>query len=227
MPWTKGSGRSATVAAALAGVLLLAARPAHRPAPADLVLKNGAVYTVDAARRWAGAVAIRSGRIVYVGEEDGLGAFVGPRTRVVDLAGKMVLPGFHDSHVHLVEGGVGLGECYLTDGMGKEEILATVKKYAADHPGEPWVRGGGWPLPAFPGANPGRELLDATVPDRPVFLRSLYQGADRPDSRRGAFAPALSPGEHRANGRGDGLRQRLGRDLDEPAGGHPGGGHPA
>jgi predicted amidohydrolase YtcJ len=172
MPWTKSSGRLATVAAALAAVLLLAAHPARPPgpAPADLVLKNGAVYTVDAARRWAGAVAVRSGRIVYVGEEDGIGAFVGPHTRVVDLAGKMVLPGFHDSHVHLVEGGVDLGECRLTDGMGQEEILATVKKYAADHPGQPWIRGGGWPLPAFPGANPGRELLDAIVPDRPVFL---------------------------------------------------------
>jgi len=65
-----------------------------RAREADVVLRGGAVYTVDAARRWAESVAINGDRIVYVGPDAGAGAYVGPRTRVVNLNGRMVLPGF-------------------------------------------------------------------------------------------------------------------------------------
>jgi hypothetical protein len=90
---------------AMAVSLVLAAAGCNIPpgtdsGSADLVLRGGAVYTVDAARSWAEAVAVRGNRIVYVGPEDGVSTYIGPRTRVVDLKGKMVLPGFQDAHIH-------------------------------------------------------------------------------------------------------------------------------
>jgi hypothetical protein len=138
--------------------------------PADLVLRNGAIYTMDAARTWAEAVAIDDGRIVYVGTEDGLKPWQGARTKLLDLKGKMVLPGFHDSHVHPVSGGIELGECNL-NGLGtQQQILDAIRRYAGQNPNAPWIRGGGWDLPIFPNANPHKSLLDSIVSGRPVFL---------------------------------------------------------
>src|SRR5215471_14022241 len=87
-------------ACALVAACAAAAPRAGSEATADLVLTGAAVYTVDAARSWAQAVAVRGGRIVYVGGDAGARAFVGPTTRVVPLAGRMLLPGFQDAHVH-------------------------------------------------------------------------------------------------------------------------------
>ncbi len=156
---------------ALAAVIVLAA-PAAPEKPADLILSNGAVYTMDASRSWAEAVAVRGGRIDYVGTSKGAKAFAGPATRVVDLAGKMVLPGFHDAHVHPVSGGMELALCNLNGLKTQEEVFGAVRKYAAEHPKEPWITGGGWDLPVFPGGNPTRQQLDALVADRPALLSS-------------------------------------------------------
>jgi len=140
------------------------------PAPADLVFTRGAVYTVDGARSWAEAVAVSGGRIVFVGTTAAAKAWIGPRTRVLDLAGKMVLPSFHDSHVHPISGGVEATECDLNGLATQEEVLEAVRKYAAAHPQATWIRGGGWELPLFPNGNPSKALLDRVVPDRPVYL---------------------------------------------------------
>ncbi|HEY7573872.1 MAG TPA: amidohydrolase family protein, partial [Thermoanaerobaculia bacterium] len=152
-------------AAALAG-------PARAEQPADLILRNGAVYTLDASRSWAEAVAVRGGRIVYVGTSEGAGKLAGPSTRVVDLSGKMVLPAFHDAHVHPVSGGMELAQCNLNGLDSKEKVFEAIRKYAAAHPKDPWILGGGWDLPLFPGGNPTRQELDAIVPDRPALLSS-------------------------------------------------------
>ena len=74
--------------------------PASSPAPADLVVRNARVYTVDASRSWAEALAVRGDRLVAVGSARDVQPYVGPSTRVVDAGGRLVLPGFHDSHVH-------------------------------------------------------------------------------------------------------------------------------
>ena len=137
--------------------------------PADTVYRNGAVYTVDAVRSWAEAIAVRTGRIVYVGSNAGADALVGPKTTVIDLQGKMVLPGFHDSHVHLVGGGIELAECDLNGLWDLEPILTTLKTYAEQNPKLKVIRGGGWPLTLNDG-NPRKETLDKIVPDRPVLL---------------------------------------------------------
>src|SRR5262249_25700550 len=129
--------------------------------PADLILRGGAIYTVDAPRSWAQALAIRDGKLVYVGSDDGVKSWSGPDTRVLELGGRFVLPGFQDAHVHPVSGGLELGLCDLNGAQTVDEVKARITKYAAEHPDRPWITGGGWDLPLFPAANPKKEVLDA------------------------------------------------------------------
>jgi hypothetical protein len=151
-------------------VALLASPAAPPPEPADLLLTGAVVYTMDAARSWAEAVAVRGGRIAYVGTASGAQALVGARTRVLKLEGRMLLPAFQDAHVHPVSGGVELGQCNLNDLPTAEAILEKVRACAAESAGRPWLLGGGWAVTAFPAGSPTREALDAVVPDRPALL---------------------------------------------------------
>jgi predicted amidohydrolase YtcJ len=139
-------------------------------APADLVLTGGAVYTVDAARSWAQAVAVRGGRIVAVGSDAAMRPFVGPRTGVIDLRGRMVLPGFQDAHVHASGGGLERNQCDLSELHSRPDYLAAIRAYAAQRPEAAWITGGGWSMDPFPGGVPSKDDLDAAVPGRPVFL---------------------------------------------------------
>lgn len=156
------------IGAVLLGMLALAAAPA--PQPADLVFTRGAVYTVDGARSWAEAVAVADGRIVFAGTDADAKPWIGPKTKVLDLGGKMLLPAFHDAHVHPVSGGVEALECDLNGLSTQVAILQKVKRYAAEHAAAPWVCGGGWDLTVFPDGNPSKGALDAIVPDRPAYL---------------------------------------------------------
>jgi predicted amidohydrolase YtcJ len=140
--------------------------------PVDLAFVNGAVWTVDAARTRAQAVAVRDGRIVAVGTDDDVREHVGPRTEVVDLAGRMLLPGFQDAHVHPPSGGLEMLQCDLNDVHTRPEYERVIAEYAAAHPDRPWIQGGGWYMSAFPRGAPDRRILDALVPDRPVALFS-------------------------------------------------------
>ena len=139
---------------------------------ADLVLKNGAIYTSDAARSWASAVAIKGGKIVYVGSDSGVEQYVSRTTRVIDLQGKMLLPGFADSHVHPVSSGRQLTECVLTNKNTVAALLDTIKQCKANLNGKRWLTGSGWELPIFPNANPSKDLLDEIASDNPVFLEA-------------------------------------------------------
>ena len=137
---------------------------------ADLIFVNGAVYTVDAARTWAQAVAVRAGRIVAVGTDADVRELAGPRTEVADLAGRMLVPGFQDAHVHPVGGGVDMLQCDLHDLSTAEEYLRAIGEYGESHPDVPWILGGGWSMDAFPGGTPTAALLDEVITDRPVYL---------------------------------------------------------
>jgi predicted amidohydrolase YtcJ len=162
-------------AAAAAGCAREASQQAVQPksAVADLALRNGAIYTLDGARSWAETIAIDDGRIVYVGTDAGAKDYVGPQTQVVDLKGRMVLPGMQDAHVHPISGGIEANGCDLNAATTVDEYVAIIKKYADAHPDEPWIKGGGWLMSAFgPGALARKELIDAVVPDRPVILWS-------------------------------------------------------
>jgi predicted amidohydrolase YtcJ len=138
--------------------------------PADTVYLNGRLWTADAVRSWASALAIREGRLVFVGEDEGARIFIGADTEVRDLGGRMVLPGFCDSHSHPVSSGIELGQLNLSDAAGRREIEDQITAYAAQHPELEWIVGGGWSLPAWPGGMPTRQELDALVPDRPAYL---------------------------------------------------------
>jgi len=160
-------------------ILLLAtgcapdAEPAAETGYAELVLRGGAVYTMDLQRSWQQAIAIRDGKIIYVGKDSGAGAYTGPHTRVVELQGRMVLPGLQDIHIHPISSGMEAAICDLNGLTSADEYLEKIKNYAATNPDLPWILGGGWMMSAFgPGAMPRKELLDGILPDRPVLLHS-------------------------------------------------------
>ncbi|MFG2269796.1 amidohydrolase [Streptomyces chartreusis] len=134
---------------------------------ADLLFTGGPVLTPEG--RTATAVAVTGDRITAVGHEE-VHDLAGPRTEVVDLAGRLLLPGFQDAHVHPVPAGLELTQCDLTGTRTADETLAAVRAYAEAHPEREWITGGGWSMEAFEGGTPTKELLDSLVPDRPVYL---------------------------------------------------------
>ncbi|MGW2861666.1 amidohydrolase [Streptomyces sp. NPDC001205] len=140
-----------------------------RHTPADLVFTGGPVLTLDAARSRATTVAVTGDRITAVGHDE-VRELIGPRTEVVDLAGKLLIPGFQDAHVHPVSAGIELARCDLTGLRTAADTLAAVRAYADAHPDQEWITGGGWSMEAFEGGSPTRDLLDRVVPDRPVYL---------------------------------------------------------
>ena len=171
---TRSAVRQRTAAAlgllAWAAAAVTACGP--RADPADLVLRGGVVHTVDPTHPAAEAVAVRDGRIVYVGSSEVAGRFVGDETEVVELEGRLLLPGFHDTHVHTVSGGIELGECNLNPATDRADVVRMVSACVARSPEATWIRGGGFQLPIFPDGAPSRELLDSLVPDRPAYLTS-------------------------------------------------------
>ncbi|MFD0259777.1 amidohydrolase [Kitasatospora indigofera] len=136
---------------------------------ADLVLTGGPVHTGDPARTRATGLAVTGERITAVGHDE-VKELIGPGTEVVDLRGRMLIPGFQDAHVHAVYGGVELGQCDLTGTTGPEEYRSRIAEYARTHPGAAWITGGGWSLESFAGGLPTRQQLDEVVADRPVYL---------------------------------------------------------
>ena len=142
---------------------------ATTPAP-ELILHGGRVRTMAPDGAIAEAVAVAGARIVALGANGDVLARGGPRTRVVDLHRRSVVPGFTDAHTHPVSGGLRKHECDLDRFEGEADHVAAVRAYAAGHPEREWIVGGGWSMETFPGGIPRREALDAVLPDRPAFL---------------------------------------------------------
>ncbi|MEU6979825.1 MULTISPECIES: amidohydrolase [unclassified Streptomyces] len=136
---------------------------------ADLVFTGGPVFTGDPARTRATSLAVVGERIIAVGHDE-VRDLIGPRTEVVDLAGKLLIPGFQDAHIHAVSGGMEMAECDLTGTTGVDDYLRIIGAYAAAHPDRAWITGGGWSMESFEGGLPSRRLLDELVADRPVLL---------------------------------------------------------
>jgi predicted amidohydrolase YtcJ len=155
---------------------------------ADLVLTGGEVYRVDAARSWGQAVAVKDGRIAAVGTDADVQKLTGPGTEVIDLRGRMVLPGFQDAHAHVSGGGLERAQCDLSEAQGLDECLRLVRDYSQRHPQAEWILGGGWPLALIPGRLPSREDLDRVVPDRPVALANREHHGAWVNSRALALA---------------------------------------
>jgi len=146
------------------------------PSPADRVFLNAAVYTVDADRSWAEAVAVREGEIVFVGANDAASTWIGDKTEVTDLSGNMMLPGFHDSHTHLLIGVSTDEECDLLrlETLEAVEIELSQCKDLEGFGEHRWVIGSGWAEWLWPDSEPHKARLDRFFPDRPVYLTSSY-----------------------------------------------------
>jgi predicted amidohydrolase YtcJ len=140
----------------------------------DVVIVNASVHTMDEARPTAGGVAIIGNRIAALGSAEEMRALAGPGTRVIDAGGKLVLPGFNDSHVHFLMGGFSLANVDLRDATSPEEMARRLKAYAQKLPKGRWILGGDWDHERWPGAPlPTREMIDAATPDNPVFVNRL------------------------------------------------------
>lgn len=133
----------------------------------DLVIVGARVRTEHG---YHGAIGVTGDRISQIGTSADLLALAGPRTRVIDGSGGVVLPGFQDSHIHAPFAGRNRLRVWLNELPGKDVYLEAIRAYALAQPEEPWIIGGGWAMEYFPGGLPRREDLDAIVPDRPVFL---------------------------------------------------------
>ncbi|MGH2674705.1 MAG: amidohydrolase [Actinomycetota bacterium] len=138
--------------------------------PADLVLTGATIRTMNPASSAAEAVAVRGDSIVAVGSGKEVRGLAGPRAEVLDLPGRLIVPGFQDAHVHPPSSGLERLRCDLNDTLDADEYRRIVAEHARTHPDEPWILGGGWWPAAFPGGTPRREDLDGIVPDRPVYL---------------------------------------------------------
>ena len=142
-------------------------------AGADTVFVNGRVYTVDAGRSWAEAVAISDGQISYVGSTAGADMHIGSNTTIVDLDGRMLMPAFQDSHIHPIGAGIEASACDLNGLNDLAAYRSVIGEYAAANPDLEWITGGGWSMSVFgPGGSPSRTIIDELVSDRPVFLSS-------------------------------------------------------
>jgi len=166
--------RRAAAALLLTGALAAPGVRAAAQVPADLVLLHGRVYTVDGSQPWAQAVAVRGDRIVAVGSDAQVGALRGPDTRVVDLHGRLVTPGFIDSHVHFIEGAHYLTQLGLRDVTTLKETQRRVAAFAQAHPQAAWIRGEGFSYgyPDMPQGAFRRQSLDEVAGGRPVLLTS-------------------------------------------------------
>ena len=127
-----------------AAALAVAARPSLAEDGADLILRHGVFYPVEPPAKVEGSLAVRGGRIVYLGPDAGAEALRGPRTRVIDLAGRAVTPGLIDAHSHLGGLGEALEEVDLVGVATYEEVVRRVREAAARLPPGAWVRGRGW-----------------------------------------------------------------------------------
>lgn len=141
---------------------------------ADLVLLNGKIWTVNEKQSEAEAIAVIGNRIAAVGSSQEIRKWIGAQTKVIDLQGKRVVPGFNDAHVHFLDGGQGLASVQLRDAASPEEFRKRIEEFAAKLPKGRWVLNGNWDHENWKPANlPTRQLIDTVTPDNPVFINRL------------------------------------------------------
>ena len=138
---------------------------------ADTVYTNGNIYTVNEAQPWAEAVAVKDGKLIFVGAAADAEGVTGESTSVVDLGGNFVMPGIFDLHTHpFITPWYGSMNLSLQNSGDADAIIAEIKAYAEAKPDKEWIIGGQYLAGTFPDDNPKKELLDAIVPDRPVAI---------------------------------------------------------
>ena len=159
--------------ACLAGLAALSPATVLAQAHADTILLDGKVWTGNPAQPEAAAIAILDGRNAAVGSDTEIRRWAGPATRVLELRGRRVLPGFNDSHVHFFDGGQGLASVQLRDASSPEVFRDRIGAYAATLEQGRWVLNGNWDHENWGGELPSREWIDAVTPDNPVWINRL------------------------------------------------------
>lgn len=155
-------------------LFLITLQTVNAQTSADLVLINGKIWTVNDKQPEAEAVACRDGRIIAVGTTSEVRKLIGPETRIIDLQGRRVVPGFNDAHVHFYSGGRGLASVQLRDAHSQEEFHSRIRAFAAKLPKGRWITQGNWDHENWmPSQLPTRQLIDVVTPDNPVFINRL------------------------------------------------------
>ncbi|XP_068659711.1 protein LONG AFTER FAR-RED 3 isoform X2 [Aristolochia californica] len=165
---------SATSVLILAIVLFPAFDTTRNRTPvADLIVKNADIYTSDSAHPFAEAMAIRLGRILRIGNYSSVQELIGPGTEQLDVAGKLVVPGFIDSHVHLIPGGLQMKRVKLRDARSRVEFVQKVKEAVVGKTKGSWVLGGGWNNEFWGKELPEASWIDDVSSENPVWLSRM------------------------------------------------------
>src|SRR5580704_11176185 len=161
----------------IAGMLLFAYFCGAQGKPAaDLIITNAKIWTVDKSEPNAQAVAMLGDRIAAVGSNAEIDAWRGPHSQVIDAGGKLLLPGFNDSQVHFVSGGIQLDSVDLKNAASPQEFARPIGERAKQTPRNEWIVGGNWDETKWNPPNiPVKELIDSLTPDTPVFV-TRYDG---------------------------------------------------
>ncbi|CAN5332719.1 amidohydrolase [soil metagenome] len=143
---------------------------------ADLIFINGKIWTSSDSTSFAEAVAIKGNIIEETGSsEQILKSSAGKLSKIIDLKGRLLIPGFNDAHIHFLGGSVGLTEVDLTDAHSIKDVVGFVKRFATENPNKKWITGRGWQYTMFKDGLPSKDILDSIINNRPVFLKA-YDG---------------------------------------------------
>src|SRR5262249_40410657 len=190
--------------------LLTASAGQTSGAPADLLIVNGRIYPADGTGHFFDAVAVAGGKVIRIGSTREMDDLRGASTNVIDARGRAVLPGFNDSHVHFLSGGLGLSQVDLAGLATLADVQGKIRSFAIEHESASWVLGRGWLYSRFPGGLPTRAQLDAAVADRPAAMtcydsHSLWVNSralvaagitkDTPDPKNGVIVKDPKTGE--------------------------------
>ena len=142
-------------------------------APVTLAVVNARIWTGNAKRPWADAIAVRGDTIAAVGSSAEIRKMAAANTKVIDAHGQMMVPGFIDSHVHIVSAGRGLAMVKLRDASTPAEFIARIKAFAKTMPKGAWITDGDWDHTLWGGELPTRKWIDSVTPNNPVWVSRL------------------------------------------------------
>ncbi|MCA6482713.1 MAG: amidohydrolase family protein, partial [Chitinophagaceae bacterium] len=142
---------------------------------ADKIFFNARIYTGNEAQPFVEAMALRDNKIIAVGTTDEIKKLAGASSDTFNLQGKLVLPGFNDAHIHFLRGALELQTANLNACKTPKDATDTILAFAQRNPEAAWITGSGWQYTIFPDSKPTKEILDAIIPDRPVFIYA-YDG---------------------------------------------------
>jgi len=196
-----------------------------QPQRATIAIINGVVWTGESEKPWAEAVALNEDRIIAAGSTTEIRTRISPETRVIDAKGGMVVPGFIDSHVHFLAGGLNLASVQLRDAKTEAEFIARIKAFAATIPSGTWITGGDWDHQNWGGELPQASWIDSITPNNPVWINRLdgHMALANSAAMRAAKVPQSGgdiPGgtiTRDANGHPSGIFKDNAQSLIDPA----------